>query len=58
MWDVQERCRCGTKAHVLVGNIGSRWTIRLDDLDGLDESFPTLMTVLSYKWKIFHELRN
>ena len=29
---VQEKCRCGTKKHGLVGNIVSRMTVGLDDI--------------------------
>ena len=32
---VQEMCRCCTEGQDLVGNIGSRWTIRLDVLSSL-----------------------
>ena len=32
---VQEMCRCSTKKHGLVGNIGGRWVIGLDDLKAL-----------------------
>ena len=32
---VEEVCRCGTKGHDLVGNIGGRWVVELDDLGGL-----------------------
>jgi len=33
--DVQETFRRGAKGRGLVGNIGSRWVIGLDDLGGL-----------------------
>ncbi len=32
---VQGTCRCVTKEHGLVGNMGGRWTVGLDDLRGL-----------------------
>ena len=32
---VQEVCRCCTEGHGLVGNIGGRWMIGMDDLGGL-----------------------
>jgi len=32
---IPETCRCCTKRHGLVGNIGGRWTVGLDDLGGL-----------------------
>ena len=32
---VQETCRCGTKEHGLVGSIGGRSVVGLDDLRGL-----------------------
>jgi len=32
--------RCCTEGQVLVGNIGDRWTVELDDLGGL---FPTFV---------------
>ena len=32
---VQEVFRCSTEGHALVGNIGNRWTVELDDLGGL-----------------------
>ena len=28
-------CGCGTKGHGLVGYIGGRWMVELDDLGGL-----------------------
>ena len=31
----QEMFRCCTEGHGLVGNIGGRWTVGLDDLGGL-----------------------
>ena len=31
----QETFRCCTEGHGLVGNIGDRWTVGLDDLGGL-----------------------
>ena len=33
--DVQETFRCCTEGHGLMGNIGDRWTVGLDDLGGL-----------------------
>ena len=35
---VQEMCRCGTKQHDLVDNIGGRWTAGLGDLRGIFHS--------------------
>ena len=35
---VQEMCRCGTKQHDLVDNIGGRWTAGLGDLRGIFQS--------------------
>lgn len=32
---VQETCRIGIEEHGLVGSVGSRWTVELDDLRGL-----------------------
>ena len=32
---VQETWRCGSEGHGLVGNVGGRWTVGLDDLRGL-----------------------
>ena len=32
---VQEPCGCGTEGCGLVGNIGIRWMVGLDDLSGL-----------------------
>ena len=32
---VQETCRCCTEGHGLVGNIGDRWMVGLDDLRGV-----------------------
>ena len=32
---VQEAFRCCTEGHGLVGNIGNRWTVELDDLGGV-----------------------
>ena len=32
---VQETWRCNTEGHSLVGNIGARWMVGLDDLSGL-----------------------
>ena len=32
---VQEMFRCCTEGHGLVGNIGNRWMVRLDDFGGL-----------------------
>ena len=32
---VQEACRCCTEGCGLVRNVGSRWTVGLDDLGGL-----------------------
>ena len=32
---VQEMFRCGTEGHGLVGSIGGRWMVGLDDLGGL-----------------------
>jgi len=29
---IQEACRCYTEGHGLVGSIGGRWTVGLDDL--------------------------
>lgn len=29
---VQEKCRCGTQGHGLVGNISGRWMAGVDDL--------------------------
>ena len=31
----QETCRRGTERHALVGGIGDRWMVGLDDLRGL-----------------------
>ena len=33
--DVQETFRCCSEGHGLVGNIGDRWTVGLNDLRGL-----------------------
>lgn len=32
---VHEMQNCGTEGHGLVGNIGGRWTVELDNLGGL-----------------------
>ncbi len=32
---VHEMKNCGTEGHGLVGNIGGRWMVRLDDLKNL-----------------------
>ena len=36
---VQETLRCCTKGHGLVGNIGDRQTVGLDDLGGLFQTW-------------------
>jgi len=35
---VKETCRCFSKGHGLVGNIGGRWLVGLDDLSGFYDS--------------------
>ena len=40
---VQEMLRCCTEGHGLVGSVGERWTVGLDDLQ---RSLPTPMIVL------------
>ena len=36
---IQETCKCGTKEHGLVGSIGGRWTVGLDDLRDLFQPY-------------------
>ena len=37
--DVQEAFRCSNEEHGLVGNIGDRWMVVLDDFRGLSPSW-------------------